>query len=186
MWLYARDNVGDNDWMWSTKTNLSMKRRNWNKIGTTTRKSMWKCLFICKCSFFVYGVLNCILERCSLLVNNLHWQLSKHFYRPHDHLHTHNTLQTITIISICLERLLAADYKKKRVAPQWKMLTLFVWLPECRPVEVGVLIIQENSGDPPVIRSSGSLYSGGLLLPGQSFPDSSHGSEPLGHYGCCD
>lgn len=46
--------------------------------------------------------------------------------------------------------------------------------------KIGVLIIQENSGDPPVIRSSGSLYSGGLLLPGQSFPDSSHGSEPLG------
>lgn len=95
---------------------------------------------------------------------------------PHDH---HNTLQTITVISICLERPSAADHKKKRVAPQWKMLTLFVWLPDGWPVGVGVLIIKYPSGLLWFV-PRGSQHSGGLLLPGQASPDSSHGSEPLG------
>lgn len=93
----------------------------------------------------------------SLLVHKLHWQRQQIKPNVFLHLHTHNTLQTITIISICLERPSAAVHKKKRVAPQWKMLTLFVWLPECWPVGVGVLIIPKKKKKKP-------LYTPVILL----------------------
>lgn len=174
----------------STNTNLNVKHNIVTVIVLLPQEKIQiKCLFF----FSIYG--------CCFLVNGVLKGFWNHISSPDNamwikpikvilidltyHLHTHNTLQTITINRICLERPTSAGHKKKRVAPQWKILTLFVQLPQCGPVGVGVLIIifkkaSSYACDTPVIHSTGSQYSSGLLLPGQASPDFSHGSEPLG------
>lgn len=88
------------------------------------------CLFLCQLNVFFFKWAKCL-----------------NYIRPHvlqTSNHTHNTWQTVTVISVCLDRPSAADQKKKRVAPQWKMLTLFLWLPECWLAGGWVLIIQKK------------------------------------------